>query len=151
MVSVNFQAKADFSKVDKMLNRFGSKASSEYAKAVSKTSLYGVRELKETSPVVTGRLRSSWKLKTYNRLAKGIINITKGKKARGVIAQVNYAEDVNEKKRKTPSGAWAKRIASSNRILRSKKDGYKFVDKAYVKIQAFLDKEVANANKRIMG
>ena len=149
-MSVNIGVKADFSKTTNMLKRFSTKAIPEYAKAVGKTAAYGERILKETSPVVTGRLHNAWRIKVISKLAAGISGITKGKKAGGVVSNVNYLSHVNDNKRRTPRGAWARRIAKSKKILRSKTDGYKFVDKAVVKIQAYLNKEIIKANQRIL-
>jgi len=151
---VNFNVNADFTQVDKMLKRYGSKAEAEYSKAISQTALYGDAELKKTSPVVSSDLRKSWVLEVKNRLATNLVN------------NQPYASIVNAVKRKTPTGAWAKRIANSKsksvkrkgisgsrfteKILRSKTDGYQFIDKAVKKMDSFLMKQITLANERLI-
>lgn len=71
---VNFSITADFKQVEKMFSQFGQKAIPELNKAVLKTSVYGLRELKKESPVLTGQTKNTWKYILERNLVAGIFN-----------------------------------------------------------------------------
>jgi len=73
-MSLDFQVKADFSKTINMLNRFGSKATTEYRTALRNTSVYGLREVKTATPVRTGTAKNTWKWAFTDKLITGITN-----------------------------------------------------------------------------
>jgi len=83
MVSVNFKVNADFSKVEKMLNQYGTKAVKEYKRALTNTSVYGLREIKNANPVRTGTSKNAWKWAFPGALITSIVN------------KVGYVPDLN--------------------------------------------------------
>ena len=130
---VNFNVGADFSGVNKMLSRYGQKASKEYKRALTRTSIFGLRELKKASPVVTGALKNTWKFELKGSFISNIIN------------NINYVLKVNYHKRKPASA-----FTNARRIMRSKIDGYLFIDKTIPEIEKKLAKEINRANERIL-
>ena len=71
---VDFSVKADFSSVEKMLNKFGDNAVKEYRNALKDTSVYGLREIKNATPVRTGTAKNYWKWAFKGELITGIVN-----------------------------------------------------------------------------
>lgn len=73
-MSLDFQVKADFSQTLKMIDRFGKNAVAEYRTAITNTSIYGLREVKQANPVRTGTSKNAWKWAFKGQLISGIVN-----------------------------------------------------------------------------
>ena len=74
IMSVNFAVKADFKDVNKMLNNYGTKAVKEYKRALTNTSVYGLREIKTATPSKTNVTSKGWKWSFTGGLITSIIN-----------------------------------------------------------------------------